>query len=378
MFERGEGVYLYTPEGDKYLDFAGGIAVNALGHSHPHMVKTMQEQVAKLWHVSNLYQIPGLDRLADRLCANSFAERAFFCNSGAEAVECGIKMVRKYHDETGNPNKFRIIAFEGAFHGRTLATISASGGEKITKGFGPLTPGFDHAPFNDLQAVEKLITPETGAILVEPIQGEGGIKPAEPGFLKGLRTLADKHGLLLMFDEIQCGVGRTGKLFAHEWYEVTPDIMSIAKGIGGGFPLGACLATEKAAVGMKPGSHGSTYGSNPLAMTAGNAVLDVVLEKDFIKNVQKTADYLMAALKKVAGNYGGVIAEIRGKGLMIGVKVTPPNTDVVEKLRNKKLLSVAASDNVVRFLPPLVITPQHCDEAIEIINEVCKEISSNA
>jgi acetylornithine/N-succinyldiaminopimelate aminotransferase len=381
-FDRGEGVYLFSADGQKYLDFAAGIAVNCLGHSHPKLVKALQNQAAKLWHVSNLYHIAGLERLADRLCEHSFADKVFFCNSGAEAVECAIKMVRKYHDETGNPERFRIICFSGAFHGRTLATISASDREKVMKGFEPPVDGFDHVPFNDLEAVKKAIGPETGGIMVEPIQGEGGIRPANPEFLKGLRKLCDEHGLLLVFDEIQCGMGRTGKFFAHELYGITPDILSSAKGIGGGFPLGACLATDKAAVGMKPGTHGSTYGSNPLAMAVGNAVMDVIADKAFLKKVAEMGAYLEQGLQKIKGGFPSnlkpVIEEIRGRGLMLGIKLTPPVADFVEKLRDRKLLAVGASDNVVRLLPPLIVEKQHIDNALEIIHDVCKEFGQSA
>ena len=371
-FAHGEGAYLYTAENERYLDFGAGIAVNSLGHSHPAIVKALQEQAAKLWHVSNLYHIEGLEEYAQRLCDASFADKVFFCNSGAEAVECGIKMVRKYHDETGNPEKFRIITFTGAFHGRTLTTISASDRAKVMQGFEPAVEGFDHVAFNDLEAAKAAITPETGGILVEVIQGEGGIRSTTPKFLKGLRTLADKHGLLLFFDAVQCGMGRTGKLFAHEWYGVTPDIASTAKGIGGGFPLGACLATDNAAQGMKPGTHGSTYGSNPLAMAVGSAVLNELLAPGFLENVVQTGDYLSHQLHQLQQQFPEVIVEIRGRGLMIGIKVTPDAAEFVEKLRQHHLLTVPASDNVVRILPPLNITQSHVDEALTIIKAVCE------
>ncbi len=380
-FDCGEGVHLFSTDGKKYLDFASGIAVNCLGHGHPHLVKALQDQAAKLWHISNLYQVPGLEKLATRLCDNSFADKVFFCNSGAESVECAIKMVRKYHDETGNPDKYRIICFLGAFHGRTLATISASDREKVMKGFEPAVDGFDHVPFNDLEAVKKAITSQTGGIMVEPIQGEGGIRNATPEFLKGIRELCDKHGLLMVVDEIQCGMARTGKMFAHEHYGITPDILTSAKGIGGGFPLGACLATEKAAVGMTPGTHGSTYGSNPLAMAVGNAVMDIIAEKKFLQHVAEMGAYFEAGLNKIKGgfpkNTAPVIQEVRGKGLILGLKVSPPAADFVEKLREKMLLTVPASDNVVRLLPPLIIEKQHIDNALEIINDVCKEFGGS-
>ena len=374
-FSHGEGVYLFTPEGEKYLDFAAGIAVNSLGHSHPKLVKALTEQAKKLWHVSNLYQIQGLEPLAEKLVANSFADKVFFCNSGAEAVECGIKMIRKYHDETGNPDKYRIICFMGAFHGRTLATISAGEPGKNTKGFEPLVDGFDHVPYGDLEAVKKAITPQTGGILIEPIQGEGGIKPAPEGFLKALRELCDKHGLLLMYDAVQCGMGRTGKLFSHEWVGVNPDIASSAKGIGGGFPMGACLATNNAAQGMKPGSHGSTYGSNPLAMAVGNAVVDELLSKGFLDNVVTQGKYLRERLKALHQRYPEVIEEIRGVGLMIGIKMRVPNLDFVNALRAEKLLTVQASDNVVRVMPPLILQKEHIDEAMPKFEAVCEKFA---
>ena len=374
-FSHGEGVYLFTPEGEKYLDFAAGIAVNSLGHSHPKLVKALTDQAKKLWHVSNLYQIQGLEPLAEKLVANSFADKVFFCNSGAEAVECGIKMIRKYHDETGNPDKYRIICFMGAFHGRTLATISAGEPGKNTKGFEPLVDGFDHVPYGDLEAVKKAITPQTGGILIEPIQGEGGIKPAPEGFLKALRELCDKHGLLLMYDAVQCGMGRTGKLFSHEWVGVNPDIASSAKGIGGGFPMGACLATDKAAQGMKPGSHGSTYGSNPLAMAVGNAVVDELLSKGFLDNVVTQGKYLRERLKALHQRYPEVIEEIRGVGLMIGIKMRVPNADFVNALRAEKLLTVPASDNVVRVMPPLILEKKHIDEAMPKFEAACEKFA---
>lgn len=373
-FERGEGSYMYTPEGERYLDFAAGIAVNALGHSHPSLVDALVNQAQRLWHVSNMYTIPNLNELGDKYVKHSFADTIFFCNSGTEAVECGIKMIRKYHDDTGNPDKYRIITFTGAFHGRTMAAISASNRARVMDGFGPALEGFDNVEFGDLEAVKAAITEETGGILVEPIQGEGGIRPAPEGFLKELRNIADEHGLLLMFDEVQCGIGRTGTLFAHELFDVTPDILSSAKGIGGGFPLGACMATDKAATGMKQGTHGSTYGGNPLAMAVGNAVFDEIIKPGFMEHVSDVSDYMFAELRKV--NFPEYVDTIRGVGLMIGIKLkdTIDCKDVVEKLREKKLLSIPAGDNVVRFLPPLIITKEHVDEAIAIIRSVLQEM----
>jgi acetylornithine/N-succinyldiaminopimelate aminotransferase len=369
-FERGEGVYLYTPSGEKYLDFAAGIAVNALGHNHPKLVKALKDQADKIWHVSNLYTIPDLDRLGKRFVEKTFADTVFFCNSGTEAVECGIKMLRKYHDDTGNPDKFRIITFQGAFHGRTMAAISASNRARVMDGFGPALEGFDNVPFGDIEAVKKAITPETGGILIEPIQGEGGIRPADQKFLEGLRAICDEQGLLLFYDEVQCGMGRTGTLFAYELYGVKPDIMAVAKGIGGGFPLGACFATEKAAIGMKQGTHGSTYGGNPLAMAVGNAVLDVVLEKGFLESVKEKADYLYKQLATT--NFPDVVEEIRGRGLITGIKFRSDidAKEVVEALRNEKMLTVPAGDNVIRLLPPLILEKSHIDEAVGILRKV--------
>lgn len=373
-FTHGEGAYLYATDGSRYLDFAAGIAVNALGHAHPHLVAALTDQAKKLWHVSNLYTIEGLEDLASRLCGATFADYAFFCNSGAEAVECGIKMVRKYHDADGHKDKFRIITFTGCFHGRTLATISAAKKDKLMAGFEPEVEGFDQVPFGDLEAVKKAIRPDTGAILIEPIIGEGGIIPATTEFLKGLRKLCDDHKLLLFFDEIQCGYGRTGKFFAHEWAGVTPDIMAVAKGIGNGFPLGACLATKEAGKGMTAGSHGSTYAGNPLATRVGNAVLDVILKPDFLPHVNAMAEYLTTALEGLIKKYPKVISEVRGRGLMLGIKVSIEPREFVEKLRGKKLLTVPAADNVVRILPPLIIEKKQVDEAVACIESVCKEL----
>lgn len=375
VFSHGEGVHLFTPEGEKYLDFAAGIAVNSLGHNHPKAVAALVNQAQKLWHVSNLYQIQGLEPLAEKIVSHSFADKVFFCNSGAESVECGIKMIRKYHDETGNPDKFRIIAFMGAFHGRTLATISAGEPGKNTKGFEPMVDGFDHVPFGDLEAVKKAITPQTGGILVEPVQGEGGIKPSPDGFLKGLRELCDKHGLLLMYDGVQCGMGRTGKFFSHEWWGVDPDICSSAKGIGNGFPLGACLATDESAKGMKPGTHGSTYGSNPLAMAVGNAVVGEILSAGFLDNVVEQGAYLKERLSSLVVRHPKIVEEVRGLGLMIGIKTRIPNADFVTALRAEKLLTVPASDNVVRVMPPLILERKHIDEAMPKFEAACEKLS---
>ncbi len=363
-FERGEGPWLITAAGERYLDFGSGIAVNSVGHCHPHLVKTLQEQAARLWHTSNLYQMPDGRRLAERLVAATFADTVFFCNSGAEANEAAIKMARKFHAHHGHPEKFRIITFEGAFHGRTLATIAAGGQKKYLEGFGPKVEGFDQVPFGDHEALKAAITDETAAILIEPLQGEGGIRSVPPQCLKGLRALCDEKGLLLIYDEVQTGVGRTGKLFAHEWAGAPPDIMSIAKGIGGGFPMGACLATERAAVGMTAGTHGTTFGGNPLAMAVGNAVLDIVLADGFLDNVNRTATLLRQRLAEFKDRHPAIVEDIRGEGLLLGVKTRVPNTDFVAAARDQKLLAIPAGDNVVRLLPPLTIGEAEVREAM--------------
>jgi acetylornithine/N-succinyldiaminopimelate aminotransferase len=372
-FDRGEGVYLYTADGARYLDFTSGIAVNALGHCHPHLVKALTEQAQKLWHCSNVFQIPGQQRLAERLVENTFADTVFFGNSGAEALECAIKMVRKYQDETGSPDKYRIIACEGSFHGRTLATLAAAGNPKYLKGFAPDVDGFDHVAFGNLNELRAAITPQTAAILVEPVQGEGGIRTASADYLRGLRAVADEFGLLLVFDEVQSGMGRTGKLFAHEWAGVTPDIMSIAKALGNGFPVGACLATEKAAAGMTVGSHGSTFGGNPLAVAAGNAVLDVMLAPGFLDRVNAVAGELWARLGDIVEAHPSVFEERRGVGLLVGLKCRVPNTEMVERLRRNGLLTVTAGDNVVRILPPLIVEEEQINEAVGIIDKVARQ-----
>jgi len=371
-FERGEGAYLYDTEGGKHLDFASGIAVNALGHSHPHLVEALVRQGTKLWHTSNLYQIPEQTKLAERLVASTFADTVFFGNSGAEAGELAIKIVRKYHDDAGNPDKYRIITCSGAFHGRTLTTLAAAGNPKYLKGFAPDVDGFDNVAFGNLNELRAAIGPQTAAIMVEPVQGEGGVRPATLDYLRALREVADEFGLLLVFDEVQCGMGRTGKLFAHEWAGVTPDVMMIAKGLGGGFPVGACLATEKAASGMTPGSHGSTFGGNPLAMAIGNAVLDVMLEDGFLECVDRHARMLWNKLVGTVAKYPSVIEEVRGAGMILGLKCVVPNTEMVDRLRQNGLLTVSAAENVVRILPPLIIGQTEIDEAVRIIDTVCR------
>lgn len=377
-FVRGEGVYLFDAENKKYLDFAAGIGVNSMGHSHPHLVKALQDQAAKLWHVSNLYKIEGLEELAKRICkATDFAEYIFFCNSGGEAVECGIKQIRKYQNDK-NTGKYRVITFEGAFHGRTLATISAAKKDKLLKGFEPAMDGFDQVPFNDLEAVKKAITPQTGGILLEVVQGEGGIRTADPDFLKGLRKLCDEHDLVLMFDGVQCGMGRTGKFFSHEWYGVKPDIVSSAKGIGGGFPLGACLSSKKIGEHMTAGTHGSTYAGNPLSVAVSHAVMDIMLAPGFFEGVADMGTYLSNGIEKIQAKYPSVIESVRGLGMMIGIKIKPEieSREVCEKLRVKGLLLAPAADNVVRLLPPLVLTRTDADAGLAIIEALCAELAA--
>jgi len=377
-FEKGEGAYLFDQNGRRYLDFGAGIAVVSLGHCHPRIVEALREQAGKIWHTSNLYRIPGQERLAQRLVDHSFADSVFFCNSGAEAMECGLKMARKYHSETGNPERYRVVACTNSFHGRTMATIAAAGQEKLLKGFGPAVEGFDHVAFGNLNETRAAITEETAAILVEPVQGEGGMVPASAEYLRGLRQAADEFGLLLIFDEVQCGIGRTGKLFAHEWAGVEPDILAAAKGLGGGFPVGACLANEKAAAALVAGSHGSTFGGNPLAMAVAGSVLDVILEDGFLERVQAIAKELRGRLETVAKSHPTVLTEVRGKGLMLGLKCEVPNVDLSAKLFEKGLVTVVAGDNVVRILPPLIIDESHVEEAVGILEASCAELAEKA
>ena len=364
-FERGEGAWLVARGGERYLDFGAGVAVNALGHAHPHLVAALTEQAHKVWHVSNLFEIPEGERLGQRLVDATFADIAFFCNSGAEANEAAIKMARKYHAAGGHPERFRIITFEGAFHGRTLATIAAGGQAKYIEGFGPKVEGFDQVPAGDMAALEAMIGPETAALMIEPIQGEGGVRVVPAAELRHLRALCDRHGLLLIMDEVQTGVGRTGRLFAHEWSGVTPDIMSAAKGIGGGFPLGVCLATKEASHGMVPGSHGTTFGGNPLAMAVGNAVLDVVLAPGFLDHVNRVALLLKQKLAALRDRHPRVVQEIRGEGLMLGLKLGVPNTDFAAAARAEHLLTIPAGDNVVRLLPPLIVSEDDVAQAVQ-------------
>ena len=376
VLERGEGAWLIANDGRRFLDFGAGIAVNALGHAHPHLVAALQQQAAKLWHTSNLYRVEGQEKLAARLVAHSFADTMFFCNSGAEAMECAIKTARRFHQAQGQKDKYRVITARGAFHGRTLATIAAGGQAKHLDGFAPAVDGFDQVAFGNLNETRAAITPQTAAIVVEPIQGEGGIIPASAEYLKGLRATADEFGLLLIFDEVQCGLGRTGKLFAYEWSGVTPDVMALAKGLGGGFPVGACLATERAAKSMTAGMHGSTFGGNPLAMAAANAVLDVMLEKGFLAQVQATADHLWKLLGALVQKHPKIFAEVRGKGLMIGLKCLPPNGDVVNKAFANGLLTVVGGDNVVRLLPPLIIGAAEAEAAVAILDRAAAELAA--
>ncbi|MBB4093343.1 aspartate aminotransferase family protein [Brucella pecoris] len=375
-FERGEGIWLITEDGERYLDFAAGIAVNSLGHSHPHLVETLKTQAEKLWHLSNVYEIPAQEKLGQRLVENTFADKVFFTNSGAEALECAIKTARRYQYVSGHPERFRIVTFEGAFHGRTLATIAAGGQAKYLEGFGPKVDGFDQVPFGDEAALRAAITDETAAILLEPVQGEGGLRGFPEEFMRMLRQICDDKGLLLILDEVQTGVGRTGKLFAHEWAGIRPDIMAVAKGIGGGFPMGACLATAEAAKGMTAGVHGTTYGGNPLAMAVGNAVLDVVLADGFLENVQSTALVMKQGLASIIDRYPNIVSEIRGRGLLIGIKCVVPNTSLIQALRDEHFLSVGAGDNVVRLLPPLVTTPEEAREALKRIETAVERLAT--
>ena len=377
-FAKGEGCWLETADGARYLDLGGGIAVASLGYTHPHLVAALTEQAGKLWHTSNLFQIPEAERLGARLCAASFADYAFFANSGAEALEGAIKTARKYHASQGHPERFHVVTFTGAFHGRTYATIAAGGNDKYIEGFGPKAPGFDRVAWGDIAAVRQAIGPQTAAILVEPIQGEGGIRVPPPGFLRALREICDTHGLLLIADEVQCGVGRTGKLFAYEWSGIEPDIMAIAKGIGGGFPLGAFLTTKEAGKGMVVGTHGTTYGGNPLAMAVGNAVLDVVLADGFLADVVRRGADLARRLEAiVARHHNGAIAGVRGMGLMLGLEVRVPPAEFCAAARAEHVLTIPAGDGVVRLLPPLILSDEEIAEAERRIEATCLRIAAD-
>ena len=371
-FVKGKGCYLYSSKGVKYLDFVQGIAVNSLGHCHNHLVKTINRQSKKLWHVSNAFMISEQERLAKRLTQNSFADFVAFQNSGAEATELAIKIARKYFYSKGQFKKNRILCINNSFHGRTLATIFASNSKKATEGFGPKVEGFDHFNFADHKSLEKSITKRTAAIMVETVMGEGGIKVIPDYCLKGLRKLCNKKNILLILDEVQCGIGRTGKFFAFEYAGIKPDIVPIAKGIGGGFPIGACMMTKKVASCMGPGTHGSTFGGNPLAMSVGNAVLDQVLKKGFLKNVQLIGDYFYKQLDQLQSEFPDVIKEVRGLGLLVGIKVKPDQNLFVKKLLANKLLTIRAAENVVRLLPPLNVKKENIDQAIVILRKVCR------
>ncbi|MAZ03571.1 MAG: acetylornithine transaminase [Sneathiella sp.] len=375
-FEKGEGPYLYGNDGRRYLDFAAGIAVSGLGHAHPKLVAALTDQAQKVWHVSNLFRIPGQEELARKLVDATFADAAYFCNSGAEANECGIKMVRKYFSTNGHPEKYRIIAFENSFHGRTLATIAAAGQDKLLAGFGPVVDGFDHVPVHDIEAVKAAITDETAAILIEPVLGEGGIQVVEPEFLRALRKLCDEHDLLLMLDEIQTGMGRTGKLFAYEHAGIKPDILTSAKALGGGFPVGACLAVEKVAKAMTVGSHGSTYGGNPLAMAVAGAVVDVMSEEGFMDHVVEMGNHLKQGIVGVIDRHPDILEEIRGVGLHLGLKCKVENTLVSNKLLELGVLTAKGGDNVVRLLPPLIIEDAQVSEFINLLDEACTELEN--
>ena len=376
-FERGEGARLWTTDGRRFLDFGGGIATSSVGHNNAHLVKTIAEQAAKVMHVSNLYRIPQAERLAARHVETSFADSVFFCNSGAEANEGMIKAVRKYHAASGNPEKSEIICFEGAFHGRTLATLAATGNEKYLEGFGPKMPGFVHVPFDNMNAVRAAVHAGTAGIMIEPVQGEGGVRPCPDRFLQELRAVCDEFGLLLALDEVQSGMGRTGKLWAHQWAGIEPDVMSAAKGIGGGFPLGAILAKEKVAQYLKPGTHGSTYGGNPLACAAGNAVLDVVLAPGFLDQVARVSAHLWKGLEGLAAKHPSVVEGVRGRGLLCGIKLTPAvsNGDMQGAAVAEGLLTVAAGMNVLRLAPPLIITEAEADEAVALLDRACAKLT---
>lgn len=374
-FEKGEGVYLFGNDGRRYLDFFAGIAVTSLGHAHPEIVKAVSDQASRLMHISNLYRIPGQEELAQKLVDSTFADAVYFCNSGAEANECGLKMIRKYFSTNGQPEKFRVIGFENSFHGRTLATIAAAGQEKLLEGFGPAMEGFSQVPVGDIDAVRAEITDETAGIIIEPILGEGGIQVVDPEFLKALRALCDEKGLLLMFDEIQTGMGRTGKLFAYEHSGVTPDIMTSAKALGNGFPVGACLATEDVAKCMSVGSHGSTYGGNPLAMAVAGVVVDTMTNDGFMEGVARTGSRLQQSLQGVVERFPTVIEELRGVGLHLGLKCKVENGALIAALQKQGVLTAKGGDNVVRLLPPLIIEEEHINEFIAGLEAACEELA---
>lgn len=376
-FVKGEGSWLIEQDGRRFLDLGAGIAVNALGHAHPALVAALTEQAGQLWHTSNLYEIPQQQELADRLVALSFADTVFFTNSGTEACELAVKMARKYFYDKGQPDRTEIITFSGSFHGRSSAGIAAAGSEKMTKGFGPLLPGFKHIEFGDMEALGAAITDTTAAIMIEPVQGEGGIRPVPDADLKQMRALCDTHGLLLIFDEVQCGVGRTGKMFAHEWAGVTPDIMMVAKGIGGGFPLGAVLATENAAFGMTAGTHGSTYGGNPLGCAVGNAVVNIIGTDAFLDDVNRKAGLMRQKLEGLVASHPDVFESVRGSGLMLGLKCKATNSDVVSAGYRHEVITVPAADNVIRLLPPLNITDEDIAEAVSRLDQAASSLAAS-
>jgi acetylornithine/N-succinyldiaminopimelate aminotransferase len=373
-FERGEGAWLIATDGERYLDFTSGVAVNALGHAHPHLVEAVQAQAAKLWHMSNLFKSPDGEKVAARLCDNSFADEVFFANSGAEAMECAIKVTRKYHAAKGQPERYRIITFEGAFHGRTLATLAAGGQEKYLEGFGPKVEGFDQVPLGDIDVVKKAIGPQTAGILIEPLQGEGGVREPAHSFFRALRELCDEKGLLLILDEVQTGMGRTGELFAYKRLGIEPDVMALAKALGGGFPIGACLATREAASGM---TAGTTFGGNPMAIAAANAVLDVMLEPGFFDRVKRSSLLLKQKLASIVDRYPNVLTQVRGEGLLIGLQAAVPSPDLIAALREEKLLTVGAGENVVRLLPPLIVSEAEIEEAVARLEKACARLSKD-
>ncbi|CAM1631692.1 Aminotransferase class-III [Bartonella apis] len=375
-FTRGNGAWLISDNGERYLDFTSGIAVNALGHNHPKLVKAVEEQANKLWHVSNLFQSPEQEKVAERLCANSFADKVFFCNSGAEAIECAIKTARRYQYVSGHPERYEIITFEGAFHGRTLATLAAGGQQKYLEGFGPKAQGFVQVPFDDEKALRAAIGEKTAALLIEPIQGESGLRPVPTEFMQLLRRICDENGLLFIVDEVQTGMGRTGKLFAYQWSNIEPDIMALAKGLGGGFPIGACLATKEAAKGMTPGTHGSTFGGNLLAMAAANAVLDVMLSDGFLDHVNAMANLFKQGLASIIDRFPDVVQSIRGIGLLTGLKCVVPNVELIAAMRDEKLLTVGAGNNVIRLLPPLIVTEDEIRDGLHRIEKAVQYVSN--
>ncbi len=377
-FERGEGVRLYTAEGEAYLDCLAGIAVDALGHAHPKLVAAVSAQAEKLWHVSNIFQIPGQAALAKRLTDISFADVAFFTNSGTEAIECALKTARKYHVANGQPGRIDVIGFEGSFHGRTYAAVNASGNPSYVDGLGPALPGYVHLPFGDIEAVEAAIGPTTAAILIEPVQGEGGARAAEDAYLRRLRELCDEHGLLLIYDEVQCGLGRTGKLFCYEWSGAQPDIMALAKALGGGFPVGACLATAEAAKGMTVGAHGSTYGGNPLAMAVAAAALEELTKPELLQHVRDLAGYFTQQLEGLKARFPDVVVDVRGKGLLIGIKLATNNRAFMQLARDQRLLVAGGGDNCVRLLPPLIMTEAEAREAVGKLEQACEAARAQA